>query len=247
MTDKAKNIFIGIIFFIVLILGTAFLIDTLLIDGLGVDKGFLGSILGGAIGTLGVIGTTYFIIEANKKSVEDSIKKQDKQARDRDYTALILTKTEELNQEIIKSTQLYRKIMDILRIKVQLHRLVCSYEGRWSLKNENDGIYDKTKKDLIEVDLKFKILRNEMTVCLNTLMVKNIYIETLSQQIQNYEYSVKQIIESISNDLVNLSENELDEFINLNDKYYNKDLKKLSDDLNDFVGEKLNDLRKGVN
>lgn len=34
MSDKIKNIFIGIIFFVVLILGTSFVIDTILIDGL---------------------------------------------------------------------------------------------------------------------------------------------------------------------------------------------------------------------
>lgn len=87
-----------------------------MIDGLKVDNGLIGSIVGGIIGMVGVIVTTSFIIEANKKSVEDSLKKQDKQARDRDYIALILTKAEALNHEIIKSTQIYKKIMDNFRI-----------------------------------------------------------------------------------------------------------------------------------
>lgn len=80
-----------------------------MIDGLKVDNGLIGSIVGGIIGMVGVIVTTSFIIEANKKSVEDSLKKQDKQARDRDYIALILTKAEALKHEIIKSTQIYKK------------------------------------------------------------------------------------------------------------------------------------------
>lgn len=66
MSDKIKNIFIGIIFFVVLILGTSFVIDTILIDVLKVDNGLIGSIVGGIIGMVGVIVTTYFIIEANK-------------------------------------------------------------------------------------------------------------------------------------------------------------------------------------
>lgn len=61
-------------FFVVLILGTSFVIDTIMIDGLNVDNGLIGSIVGGIIGMVGVIVTTYFIIEANQKSVEDSLK-----------------------------------------------------------------------------------------------------------------------------------------------------------------------------
>lgn len=247
MSDKIKNIFIGIIFFVVLILGTSFVIDTILIDGLKVDNGLIGSIVGGIIGMVGVIVTTYFIIEANKKSVEDSLKKQDKQARDRDYIALILTKAEELNHEIIKSTQIYKKIMDNFRITKTHQILINTYEDRFSLKRKDDGIYDMAKRDLVENNLKLEKLRNELTVCLNTLIIKNIYIGILSDQINGYEHTVNRNIEIIINSLDSIGNlNELEETFRWQNKYYINDSNKLLKDLNDFVVEKLSELRKGV-
>ena len=73
MKEKWKDIFITITLGVNAVLAFAWLIDILLIDGLKVDSSFLGSILGGIIGTLGVIGTTVLLINTQNKNHKEQI------------------------------------------------------------------------------------------------------------------------------------------------------------------------------
>lgn len=76
---------------------------------------------------------------------------------------------------------------------------------------------------MVKNNLKIEKLRNELTVTIN----RNIEI----------------IINSLDS-IGNL--NELEETFRWHNKYYIKDSNKLLKDLNDFVVEKLSELRKGV-
>lgn len=99
---------------------------------------------------------------------------------------------------------------------------------------------------MVKNNLKIEKLRNELMVCLNTL-IENIYIGILSDQINGYEHTINRNIEIIINSLDSIGNlNELEETFRWHNKYYIKDSNKLLKDLNDFVVEKLSELRKGV-
>ena len=66
-------------------------------------------------------------------------------------------------------------------------------------------------------------------------------------QINGYEHTVNRNIEIIINSLDSIGNlNELEETFRWQNKYYINDSNKLLKDLNDFVVEKLSELRKGV-
>lgn len=119
MTERWKDIFIMITLGVIAILATSWLIDILLIDGLNVDKGFIGSVLGGIIGALGVIGTTYFLIEANKEQTLRAARMHDKTERDRYYLQLVIANSEDT---LVRLSKLKDKLREYKRLVSSANR-----------------------------------------------------------------------------------------------------------------------------
>lgn len=67
MSDKWKDIIIALILAILTISGMAYFVDIVLIDGLDIDQGFLGSIIGGVIGGLVAFGVAWLQVQNLRK------------------------------------------------------------------------------------------------------------------------------------------------------------------------------------
>lgn|GEM_PF-1638362 len=180
MTDKFKSIFIGIIFFIVLISGTSYIIDTILIDGLKVDKGFLGSVLGGAIGTFGVIGTTYFIIEANKEATKIAADLQDKKERERIIMQFEINQVDESSRLLIElNNYLFKYKLNAYRI---IEYINLSTLTKLQYQSNGEQSYDN--------GLDLNELYSEQTTILNTNLDRNSEIILEINRIINTIYNL---------------------------------------------------------
>lgn len=149
MPERWKDIFIIITLGTVSILAGCWFIDVLLIDGLEVDNGFLGSVLGGVIGALGVVGTTYFLIEANNKATKDSAYLQDKQIREREYTTFILKQIEIANQILNQCTKLMYKDVNLMSLVAERLEDIGIYKKNNSMKNA-ENIDRVTENDILD-------------------------------------------------------------------------------------------------
>lgn len=161
MTERWKDIFIMITLGVIAILATAYLIDILLIDGLSVDKSFLGSILGGGIGTVGVIATTYFLIEANKEQTLRAASMHDKTERDRYFLQLVITNSEDT---LIRLSKLKDKLTE--------------YKRHVSIANRQIGYCSRIVKRINQIYGDNTILGSDLQIRINALNEKK---ETLEE------------------------------------------------------------------
>ncbi|MER2119225.1 MAG: hypothetical protein ABS935_03100 [Solibacillus sp.] len=205
MTEKWKDIFIIITLGVIAVLATSWLIDILLIDGLNVDKGFLGSVLGGIIGTLGVIGTTYFLIEANNKAAIHSADLQDKQIREREYTMFVLKQIEEVQNLLDSCSRLINKDAKLIQMVAETYQ--DSRDFRQNNLSTIDDVNQEIKIILLDRDAKFiehyKALEREEHELRFEIIEK-------IENIRNKSF----FIPDINNEL-----NEVEEIINTNLKY----------------------------
>lgn len=77
--------------------------------------GFWGSFIGGSLGAVGVIVTTYFLIEADKENSRKIAELNDQTERDRINTTFLLNKNEELMQVFSEIFELNSKRYNLLR------------------------------------------------------------------------------------------------------------------------------------
>ncbi|MGA3601745.1 hypothetical protein [Lysinibacillus agricola] len=209
MSDRWKDIFILITLGTVAVLAGCWFIDVLLIDGLKVDKGFLGSILGGIIGALGVIGTTFFIIEANKDSTKYAADLQDRQVRERDYVILLIKQIEEVNQILNQCTESVFKNVNLMVMVADGLRGLKEFEINNDLKNL-DLQDQETRVILIDryymFEERYKNLRKEegeerykILVYLRNLQAKTNFIPQITQDIADIDkvmnFNAKKILD----------------------------------------------------
>lgn len=180
MSEKTKDIFIGIIFFIVLMAGASFVIDTILIDGLKVDQGFIGSIIGGIIGALGVIITTYFIIEANKKTAKYATVLQDKKERERIVMQFEINQIDEASRLFIElDNYIYKYKLNAYRIIEYINLSAITklkYQKKDAIDNANDlsELYSEQTDFLnTNLDINSEIIM-EINRIINTIFNLNI-------------------------------------------------------------------------
>ncbi len=197
MTERWKDIFICLILGVFGIFSMSWVTDVLLIDGLQVDKGFLGSILGGMIGTLGVIGTTFFLIEANKTSTKYVADLQDKQIRERDYAIFLIKQIEEVNQVLNQCTRLVYKDVNLMEMVGDALSDLKDFEIFNDIKNINQNDQE-TKIILLDrhnmFTEKYSVLKKEeaevrfeLIEYLGNLRTKIIFIPEIVKDIDDIE------------------------------------------------------------
>ncbi|MGG2106938.1 hypothetical protein [Lysinibacillus pakistanensis] len=100
--------------------------------------GFWGSYLGGTIGTMGVVATTYFIIEANKVATTDAAKLNDQTERERIHTTFLLNKNEVIVAII---TELY----ELNNTRFNLLQKYVAYSKNMKTLKDNKKVLERNK------------------------------------------------------------------------------------------------------
>ncbi|MFJ7646873.1 hypothetical protein ACIQ1H_04945 [Lysinibacillus sp. NPDC097279] len=116
--------------------------------------GFWGSYLGGTIGTLGVIATTYFIIEANKVATKNAAELNDLIERNRIHTTFLLKKNEVIVNIIMELFELNSTRFNLLR------KYVAYSKNMKTLKDNNKFLERKKLIDNTDVSEKIDKMSN---------------------------------------------------------------------------------------
>ncbi|MGE8004244.1 hypothetical protein [Lysinibacillus sp. NPDC093216] len=132
--------------------------------------GFWGSYLGGTIGTLGVIATTYFIINHETEVAKKSMINEDKRKRDLMYLEIEMKKTE----EVIES------ILDLNRKWVDLHNILVEYAVSKERFIETHTKSDSVRENLYKFNNKRKVFSDQLN---RVLLHKNTFHDDLALKI----------------------------------------------------------------
>jgi len=191
--ERWKDIIIIIILGTVSILAGCWFIDVLLIDGLEVDKGFLGSVLGGIIGALGVVGTTYFLIEANKQETKDAADLQDDKEKKRFFVQLTISKSEdtllklgELNDRLIE----YKRFTSLALMDLRTYKLFLYNENRVFNNNNNAEQTDEVKLEELKNNVYKRFVESSKSIAETQMKINNLFLIIKSR---DYVYSNAQL------------------------------------------------------
>lgn len=224
MNDKWKDIYIGFTLFVVLFMAMSYVVDILLIDGLSIDSSFLGSIIGGVIGAAGVVGTTYFLIEANKQATKNAAELNDQTERERIHNEFLLNKNEEIMNLLTELYELnnsrYNALHDYISIQRKIDKLI-SAKKEINQKEILYGVVNDAQLTLLreryqrninrreEILRKETVIRGKMISKLSNLQTKSIFLKNLEVEITDFKRqmsgSIEMLYHFVENDVVDLN------------------------------------------
>lgn len=148
MSNRLKDMLIGFIIFVLCFSSFSFFVDVILIDGLNVDVGFLGSVLGAIIGALVLGGTTYLIIESQRKENQKQIDTQNE----------INTKQIEFQKEItleqVRLANENAKLLLIMQLKINKLNIILDLLNKLELSRR---VFTNSAKQLIVLKQTFLV------------------------------------------------------------------------------------------
>ncbi|MFJ7891313.1 hypothetical protein ACIQYL_25110 [Lysinibacillus xylanilyticus] len=180
---KALGIGIFLLLFIPVIIAVCMYIPLFSLSKGNVDGwlGFWGSFLGGILGAIGVIFTTYFIIKNNNKNVEDAAKMQDNRERDRHLSVFMLNKNEEaifaLNELNFKVAELLKCFIDITKQSQQIEKISIAESDKLHIANEKYNLL-KDKEHSLRLEIMNKV---------NNLKSKTTYFDNILKKVLEFE------------------------------------------------------------
>ena len=197
---------------------------------------FFGSYLGGVFGMVGVIFTTYLIINNNKKNIEHSMQLEDKKIRDREVTIVLLNKSEEVAERLENFTGLLSRSVSLF-IRMSIYS--TTIKDLDSLKRRADP----SEVESIDNEIKrFKDVHEELSN--QSISIRPLVIDSLNNAIAKSIY-----FNQIRNDIIAMKEFVIEQEDIITDVIYHEQpdvVDQLGKNLINEISDRLNPIQAKV-
>ena len=154
--------------------------------------GFWGSYLGGTIGTLGVIATTYFLIKHETEISNGSIVMEDKRKRDMMLLEIKMKKNEEITESVIKLNDIKADLHNaILQFSIAKEKYLYNEPSEENKKNLMDNLWVFYNTRKIFIDQLNRLILQQKTFHNDEVLIN--FIESNHEFIDTYNHLSRQV------------------------------------------------------